>query len=235
MFFWKNRKKESEELAEQKMQEYFQKLNEIGKETHYTANPRKEVDIRVTFNNEKGKDFYNQIKDDKDFGIEVADSEIQRKRMDALLLEYQETLKTRGVGGSTGGDFSLIYQFYDVAKYVGVFLFSWALTHIYQDIDEALWNRVKEIFKKAFVTFKSNVEPDQEVVLVIKDVGDIGDIVFLFDHSLNGEDLEIQLVHMLNMLRELRTDLPDDHVSSARVYRYERPSHIWRDVTEEFD
>jgi len=207
---------------------YYRKLNKIKKDTFHKINltSNQESDIEINVQNEKISEYIlEEIKNSLDLKIALYNKAKQNREESILDEEYKEVLEQGG--GLYRGGLMLA-----LSTFVISFVLPWTFRHIMEDLDNKLWDKVKEIAKKAFTTVKNKLFRKKQIPLVIN--GDpIKNIIFIFDTSMTVEEFEDAFMKAKYLLLSLDQPKLYEHNRLKLVFIFNKSKKEWKRTKKE--
>jgi hypothetical protein len=218
-----------------KLNEYYGKKKEIEESAVYRINSNKSEEIMLFVQDQKAAEtIREELKDSGEFKITLHNPEKAREEIEALDQEYAETLKNAPALGKGAPGFMPISQFYDAIKYACQYVVGpWIISHILGDVDDAAWNKVKELISAAIKTLSILINDDRKFAFIIEGRGK-KDLVFLFEKTLSDEEIQLRISEVHNTLSGNDAALLTQHTFAPLVFEFDEARKLWVDKSEKY-
>jgi len=193
-----------------KQQEYNDTIGRAFLSGHKRINA-KETQLIITFEDTQlSLDIEKSLVEINEIGIELFDNDKIRRDQDAVNTKYEEDFKAGRIGGIGAGGGTSFFGF--IVEALVTFTFSWALNHIIDDLDTAIWEKIKKSFLQIFKSAKIINKNEKIVIIASTDP----QIVFIL--PLN---LEVEVVlEELDTLTKLTKGIIEINGSKHAAYKY---------------
>ena len=205
------------------LKKYNEKLRKIREDNRHILNTsnKEGSDIEINVTDETlAKNILRDIKPAKDVNAVLYDRAKEKHEEAILNEEYKEALEWRGRKYKG-------IEFFNLATYaVAWILGKWVFRHVTEDIDDKLWDKVKETAKSVFLPLKSSKKSNEKVPLVI-DSEQGKKIVYLFDVSLTIEEFDEAFDLVDDSLKQLNEADKNNEVFRPLIFQYNKSKKRW--------
>lgn len=151
--------------------------------------------------------------------IEITDHAKIDKLQNILNDKYREAIEWQG---ACGGGMDLI----PYLPYCASTITLWILGHLFSDIDDLAWDKLREIVTKTFVLVKSSLSDKGVALTIVKNTGQ-EIIIFVFDKTFIFSDIDEAFSNIEISLADIDKKGPFADSCSPVVYEYNKTSKVW--------
>ena len=214
------------------IKEYYDRLKATKEKNLHVIHPEIPEIIKIEIHDENISENILSPLGDSQFQVQIYDRELERKQIRSLDRKYKLALIRRGPVAGSNLWVITIAQFYGWAKYIITYeLGKWILGHVTQDIDDELWNKVKNFIKKSFAQLiKSKKKENRKTAIVINvDYNPFKCIVFIFDSNFTAEQLEDRLNKIPSIIRGI-----DMNTKGPHIFESDLTTSEWQDAKDKY-
>ena len=159
----------------------------------------KETRLIIKFNDTRlSSDIKKSLSIIDEIGIEIFDNDKIEKELDTVYKKYAEDFKSGRLGerGGVGGPISdfVLEALMNVVIY-------WILPHIVNDMDNALWGKIKEAFWQIFKSTKKTKEKEDKNIVILTNTAP--QIIFILPLKIEDDFIQDRLDEMIKMTKEI--------------------------------
>ena len=169
------------------------------------------IELMVRFKDSRlAQPIEDSFKEMGDIGVELVDEE-KIQKLQKLVKEKYVDKKYAGIGVPLEGLIAGGFIIFTV----------WSVKHIFDDVDNFLWERFKEVALRVLGSTKEIKTTQDEITIEFKDP----QVLFIFPKKLNADDFLREMDSIKTLLQDIHNN--QNHTSYSYEYRYELESGKW--------
>jgi hypothetical protein len=204
-------------------EDYLDECEKIRSGSHYVFNVSQNDKVKISldiYDESLSKEAMLIYQQSEQLNIEITDyAKIDRLQKE-LDEKYKEAIEWRGACG--GG-----IDFLPYISYCAITVTCWFLGHVFSDLDDAIWSKLKESIKKTFTLVKKKL-PNKEILFVINRGCDMEAIVFILSKSLSPDEAEGALLKIKLTLESVDFESSRKDSFVPLVFQFDKLDKKWK-------
>ena len=187
-------------------------------DTNYTNKEGLEIDLNVT-DEKVAQNILEELTTPQNIKVVLYNRSKQNREESILKEQYKEAIEWRG---HLIGDI----QFFNLATFALALIINWTVRHILEDIDDKVWDKVKELVKKVFSPVKNEKKKNEKIPFVISSEKN-KKIVFLFDTSMTMVEFEDAFKKIKKSLKSLNDSDLNKELYRPLIFQFNLSKGKW--------
>ena len=203
---------------------YYKGIEEIRKNSQKKIGDGKTDQTKIEINihdEDVSAEVESELHSTRGFDLEVHDRAKQERLQNDLQEKYKDA---REWMGPLAGGIDLLPHILSTCLMTVTL---WVSGHLFQDIDDTLWENFKKLAKKAIGSSKAKSAKKNEIGLVLKQKNNHKTVVCLFDKDMSFEEIDDASTKFKIVLSGIKKEVLEKEVIVPLVFKFDKSKKEW--------